>query len=58
MKAYKFGFENGDSFITGFNGALTEANDYYMGKTFNLGTVSDNLQHCISVEAVEDTSNG
>lgn len=58
MKAYKIGFENGDSFITGFNGSLTEANDYYMGKTFNLGTVSDNLQRCISVEAVEDTSNG
>lgn len=39
MLYFKIGFENGDSFETGFNGTLDEARRYYLGRVFNLGTV-------------------
>lgn len=53
MNGYKIGFENGESFTTGFNGNLDEAKAYYLGKVFNLGIVMDDLQKCNSVEPVQ-----
>ena len=50
MLYFKIGFENGDSFETGFNGTLDEARRYYLGRVFNLGTVDDGMQRCNSVE--------
>lgn len=50
MLYFKIGFENGDSFETGFNGTLDEARRYYMGRVFNLGAVDDDMQRCNSVE--------
>lgn len=50
MLYFKIGFENGDSFETGFNGTLDEARRYYLGCVFNLGTVDDDMQRCNSVE--------
>ena len=50
MLYFKIGFENGDSFETGFNGTLDEARRYYLGRVFNLGTVDDDMQRCNSVE--------
>lgn len=52
MKQYKITFENGDHFITGFNGSLEAAKSYYLGHIFNLGTDRDNLQRCNCVEPV------
>ena len=50
MLYFKIGFENGDSFETGFNGTLDEARRYYLGHVFNLGAVDDDIQRCNSVE--------
>lgn len=50
MLYFKIGFENGDSFETGFNGTLDEARCYYLGHVFNLGAVDDDMQRCNSVE--------
>lgn len=50
MLYFKIGFENGDSFETGFNGTLEEAKAYYLGRVFNLGAVDDDMQRCNSVE--------
>ena len=50
MLYFKIGFENGDSFETGFNGTLDEARRYYLGNVFNLGAVDDDMQRCNSVE--------
>lgn len=30
---------------------------YYIGKTFNIGVVSDDLQKCVGIEVLEDDSN-
>ena len=43
MLYFKIGFENGDSFETGFNGTLDEARRYYLGRVFNLGTADDDM---------------
>lgn len=50
MLYFRIGFENGDSFETGFNGTLKEAKGYYLGRVFNLGVVDDDMQRCNSVE--------
>lgn len=42
-------YQNGDSISTKFNGTFQEAQFYYVGKVFNIGTVSDNLQKCVSI---------
>lgn len=55
MKTYKITYSNGDHEITGFNGDLEAARSYYLGKTFNIGTVNDNLQKCVSVEEIRPT---
>lgn len=49
MKYYKVTFENGNYFTTCFNGDIQDAKAYYLGKVFNIGTISDNLQRCTSV---------
>lgn len=50
MNIFKIGFTDGDSFTTGFNGSLEDAKAYYLGHPFNLGTESDNMKICNSVE--------
>ena len=52
----KVNYENGDSTTTRFNGTIQEATAYYVGKIFNIGVVSDNLQKCNFVEIVEEES--
>lgn len=52
MLYFKIGFENDDSFETGFNGTLDEARRYYLGRVFNLGTVDDEwMTICSAVTA-------
>lgn len=55
MRFYKITYANGDHETTGFNGDLEAARGYYLGKTFNIGTVSDNLQKCVDVEEIRPT---
>ena len=52
MNEYKVIFENGDYLYTRMNATLQETKAYYLGKLFNLGSVGDNMQKCVSVESV------
>lgn len=52
MKTFKITFANGNSFNTGFNGNIHEARAYYLGNLFNLGSVEDDVQKCVSVEQI------
>ena len=52
MKTFKVIFDNGDSLITGLNGSLEDARNYYLGTIFNLGIVDDDMHRCVSVEEV------
>ncbi|ASN67512.1 hypothetical protein 10S2_4 [uncultured Caudovirales phage] len=52
----KVNYANGDNTTTRFNGTVQEATAYYVGKVFNIGIVSDNLQKCNSIEVVEGES--
>lgn len=44
--------ENNDTFITSINACKLRVFDYYMGKTFNMGMVEDDLQRVAWVEIV------
>jgi hypothetical protein len=48
-------FENGDSLITGINGTLIGAQEYYLGEIFDLGPwhKGENLLKAVKVEEVE-----
>lgn len=48
----KVNFAGGDYFLTRFNGTFEDAERYYIGRIFNIGCVSDNLQQCVSIELV------
>lgn len=50
-------FENGDCIFTGFNGTREEAESYYLGKKFNIGSAADNLQKCVAIEFLEEEEN-
>ena len=53
MKEIKVTFENGDYLYTRINGTKEEIERYYIGNYFNIGTVSDNIQKCVSVEILK-----
>lgn len=42
-------YADGDTITTRFNGSPEDAQAYYVGKTFNIGSVDDNLQECVSI---------
>lgn len=44
--------ENSDTFTTSINACKLHVFDYYMCKTFNIGTVEDNLQRVAWVEII------
>lgn len=44
--------ENEDTFTSSINACKLRVFDYYMGKTFNMGTVEDNLQRVTWVEII------
>ena len=48
----KVNFADGDYLFTRFNGSFDEAEKYYIGRIFNIGSVSDNLQPCVSIEKI------
>ena len=53
MKEVKVLFSNGDTITTRINGTKEEILQYYkVGKIFNLGCESDNLQRVVKVEFI------
>lgn len=53
MTYVKCYFKNGDVIISKINGTIQDAEKYYVGNVFNIGSVVDNLQKCIKIEALE-----
>lgn len=49
----KVHFENGDYLVTKFNGTMTEASEYYIGKVFQLGLYEDSKTLATKVEYIE-----
>lgn len=47
-------YADGDSILTAFNGSYGEAESYYVGNVFNIGTVTDNIQVCNGIAFVDD----
>lgn len=49
-------YADGDTIKTGFNGTIDQAEKYFLGNIFNIGSgVKDNLQKCVEVEQlIED----
>jgi hypothetical protein len=53
MHAVKVTFENGDTITTEINGTRESISEYYaIGKVFNLGRVSDNLQRVTNIQFI------
>ena len=53
MIAVKCTYADGTVIKTKTDRTFEEIKEYYEGFTFNIGTVTDNLQKCISVERDE-----
>ena len=45
-------FNNGDHLITRFNGTIEQAENYYVGNVFNIGSVQDDMQKAVSVRQI------
>ncbi|WP_180953868.1 hypothetical protein [Bacillus sp. M6-12] len=52
MITVKCYYENGDTITTGINATFEQAEDYFVGKVFNIGSVEDNMQTCTKIELV------
>lgn len=48
-------YQDGDTSVTRFNGTFEEAKAYYVGRVFNIGTVSDNLQRCTGIRLIPES---
>lgn len=49
MRTAKAIFKNGDTITTSINGSDKDIINYYVGKVFNIGSVTDNLVKCVDV---------
>lgn len=49
----KVTFNDGSYLVTGINGGLDVATQYYVGNQFNLGSVEDKMRTAVSVELVD-----
>jgi len=47
-------YENGDITSTGINATFKEAQNYFIGQWFNLGSVEDNMQKCERIELIKE----
>ena len=56
MLTLKNNYEKGDHTYTRIHAPPKEAKPRSIGKVFNIGIVSDNLQKCTSIEILEDDS--
>ena len=52
MNHYKITFSNGDSLTTGFNGTQKDAEQYYIGRMFNIGCIADLMVKGVKVEVI------
>ena len=52
MITVKCTYADGTIIEADVNVTLEEAKDYFLGFTFNIGTVADNLQKCVNVELI------
>lgn len=50
MITVKCHYSNGDTITTNINLTFHEAKAYYLNQTFNIGSVSDNMQECVHIE--------
>jgi hypothetical protein len=46
-------YENGDTVTTDINATFKQAETYYVGKVFNLGSVNDDMQKCTKIELIK-----
>ena len=46
-------FEDGDFLYTTINGSKEDVRSYYIGKSFNCGTVEDKMKKCVDVEFLD-----
>lgn len=53
MRTIKAYFSDGDSLISQINGTTDEIEEYYLGKIFNLGSVTDRLVKCVRIEFLD-----
>jgi hypothetical protein len=53
MITVKCTYENNEEVYTRINATLEEAQTYFLGKVFNIGSVSDDMQKCIAVELAD-----
>lgn len=49
MVEVKVIYENDDEIYTRMNATFEDAQDYYLNKVFNLGSVNDDMQRCVDV---------
>jgi hypothetical protein len=52
MITVKCTYADGDTITTRFNGTPEDARKYFVGNTFNIGSVEDNNQKCLSIEVL------
>jgi hypothetical protein len=52
MITVKCTYSNNDTITTSINGSLKDAENYFLGNWFNIGSVEDNMQKCVKVELV------
>jgi hypothetical protein len=57
MITVKCTYADGDTITTRFNGTPADARAYFVGQTFNIGSVDDNMQKCVSI-AIEGDPDG
>jgi hypothetical protein len=53
MRTVKVYFSDGDSFISKINGTTDEIENYFFGKVFNIGSVTDKLVKCVRIEFLD-----
>jgi len=53
MIEIKVYFDNKDSLSTRINATFEEAEKYYVGNVFNIGSVSDKMVKCNKIELIE-----
>lgn len=58
MIAVRCTYADGDTVTTRFNGTLAEAEAYFLGHSFNIGAVEDNVQVCTAVDLIVPDQEG
>ncbi|GAA0128696.1 hypothetical protein MMMIC1C10_11200 [Methanococcus maripaludis] len=54
MIIVKCTYKNGEEIISRINGTIKDAENYFLNKIFNIGSLEDNLQKCVKVEQIKN----